>query len=53
METVTPGSKITLIAMYDHTGKVAGCYSDKNQSWACHFCDWIDCPMKGKYLEAV
>lgn len=52
MKTITPGSKVTLTAMYDESGFVVGCAS-KEQAWACHFCMWEDCPMKGKNKEAV
>jgi hypothetical protein len=50
MNTTAPGSKIALTAMYDECGKVAGCHSDE-QAWACSFCGWEQCPMKGKYAE--
>jgi hypothetical protein len=57
MQTVTPGSKLTLTAMFDEFGKVAGCFEkrdeDFGQAWACFFCMWKECPMKGKYLEVA
>jgi hypothetical protein len=50
MQTTTPGSSLILTAMYDESGNVAGCSLDgkDGRAWACHFCMWEDCLMRGK-----